>query len=200
MPRFLHPVRCRYLTLGLSLLWLRLAVAELPAGAELVFELSPAQSHVTFTLSSLLHTIHGTFQVKRGYLRLKPSDGAVSGECVVDARSGDSGSRSRDSKMHHNILASVRYPEMVFVPSQMRGTVALGGTSVVDIDGTFTIHGVSHRLTITATVNITGDHFTFATHFMIPYVQWGMEDPSTFILTVDKQVEITFEAVGHIVR
>jgi polyisoprenoid-binding protein YceI len=199
MLRLLRPVCALTLALGF-LVWLRLAVAETPAESALVFELHPAQSRVTFTLSSLLHTIHGTFQVKRGHLRLQPSDGTVSGECVVDARSGNSGSPSRDSKMHRTILASERYPEIVFVPTQVRGTVALAGTSTVDIDGTFTIQGASHPLTTTATVTVTGEAFTFTTHFVIPYVQWGLKDPSTFILTVEKQVEMTFEAVGHIVR
>jgi polyisoprenoid-binding protein YceI len=165
---------------------------------EIVFTLNPAESHVAFTLSSLLHTIHGTFQVERGVLRLDPAHGTASGACVVDATSGTSGHQTRDRRMHTAILASTRYPEIVFSPTQVRGRVALQGESRVEVDGTFTIHGASHPLTAVMVVQMTGDRFTASTHFSIPYVQWGMPDPSTFVLTVGTQVAIDFDAAGRI--
>jgi polyisoprenoid-binding protein YceI len=149
------------------------------AGSATVFELHPAQSHVDFTLTALLHTVHGTFRVKRGSLHLDPVHGVVSGACVVDATSGDTGNRTRDRKMHTDVLASQRYPDIVFAPAQVRGAVAPQGASTVQVDGTFTIAGTSHSLTVTAVVRITGDSFTISTDFLIPYVQWGMPDPST---------------------
>jgi polyisoprenoid-binding protein YceI len=78
--------------------------------------------------------------------------------------------------------------------------VAPQGESTVEVDGTFTIHGASHPITVTAVVRVTGANFTISTHFLVPYIQWGMRDPSTFILTVSKQVQIHFEAAGRIVR
>jgi polyisoprenoid-binding protein YceI len=190
-----------YVLVGVTLLLATgLAVAAPLEASAVVFELDPARSHVEFTLSAVWHTIHGTFRVKRGHLHLHPSSGAVNGECVVDATSGDSGNHSRDRKMHKEVLASDRYPEIVFSPVQVQGRVALQGESTVEVDGTFTIHGSSHPITTTAVVRIQGETFTFATHFLIPYVKWGMKDPSTFILTVDKQVDITFKAVGRLVR
>ena len=165
-----------------------------------VFTLDPTASSVDFTLTAVLHTIHGTFRVKRGILRFDPVTAAVSGECVVDATSGVSGNRTRDRKMSHEILASDRYPEIVFVPLQVRGSVAPQGASQVDVDGIFTIHGASHPLTATVMVHVTGERFTVSTHFLVPYIQWGMPDPSTFVFKVDKQVEVHFEAAGHLMR
>ena len=165
-----------------------------------VFELNPTESHMDFTLTSVLHTIHGTFRVKRGILRVDLSHAAVSGECVVDATSGASGNRMRDRKMHQEILASDRYPEIVFVPVQVRGDVAPQGASQVDVDGTFTIHGASHPMTATVVVRVTGERFTVSTHFLVPYIQWGMPDPSTFVFKVSKQVGIHFETAGRLVR
>jgi hypothetical protein len=77
-----------------------LALPSTLRAAEMVFEVNPAQSRLDFTLPSLLHTTHGTFQLKRGSLRLEPTNGTVSGECVVDATSGHSGNRARDHRMH----------------------------------------------------------------------------------------------------
>ena len=170
------------------------------AGSATVFELHPAQSHVAFSLTSLFHTIHGTFRVKRGSLHLDPVHGVVSGVCVVDATSGDTGNRTRDRKMHTEVLASQHYPDIVFSPVQVRGAVAAQGASTVQVDGTLRIAGATHPLTVTVVMRISGDSFTISADFLVPYVQWGMRDPSTFILTVGKQVQVHFEAIGRIMR
>ena len=201
MPHSRTPLASRYaLTGALFLLLVGVATATSRDESGTVFALNPTESHVDFTLTSLLHTIHGTFRIKRGIVRLDPSNTLVSGECVVDATSGASGNHTRDRKMHQEILASDHYPEIVFVPLQVRGAVAPQGTSQVDVDGTITIHGASHPLTATVVVHVTGERFTVSTHFLVPYIQWGMPDPSTFVLTVGKQVEIHFEAAGSLVR
>lgn len=170
------------------------------AGSATVFELHPARSRVDFTLTALLHTVRGTFRVKRGSLHFDPVHGTVSGVCVVDATSGDTGNRTRDRKMHTEVLASQHYPDIVFSPLQLRGAVAAQGTSTVQVDGTFSIAGSSHPLAVTVVVRISGDSFTISSDFVVPYVQWGMRDPSTFLLTVGKEVQMHFEASGRIMR
>ena len=67
---------------------------------EVTVELDPAQTHIAFTLSDVLHTVHGTFKLKNGTVRFDPATGAASGLVVVDTTSGDSGSQARDRKMH----------------------------------------------------------------------------------------------------
>ena len=177
-----------------------LAWATPPGGSATVFALDPAQSHVDFTLTALLHTIHGTFRVKQGALHLHPGHGTVNGLCVVDATSGDTGNRRRDRKMHTEVLASQRYPDIVFSPVQIRGPIAAQGVSTILVDGTFSLAGTSRPLTVTVVVHISGDSFTISTDFLVPYVQWGLRDPSTFLLTVGKQVQVHFQASGRIMR
>ena len=201
MPHRRSPLTSTHVRTGALLLLLAGVTAAAPlAASELVFALDPTASSVDFTLTSVLHTVHGTFRVTRGTVRLDPATAAVSGECVIDATSGVSGNRTRDRKMRQEVLASDRYPEMVFVPIQLRGSVAPQGTSQVEVDGTFTIHGASHPLTATVVVQVTGERFTASTHFLVPYIQWGLPDPSTFVFKVSKQVEIHVEAAGRLVR
>jgi polyisoprenoid-binding protein YceI len=168
------------------------------ARAQAVFTIDPSQSHAAFTLGDVLHTVHGTFRVKRGSIHFDPAAGAASGEIVVDAASGDSGSGARDKRMHQNILESGKFPEISFVPTRVRGPVNTTGESKVEIDGTFTIHGTSHPLTAAALVTAAGDRLQTKVHFVVPYVSWGMKNPSTLFLRVGETVDIDLDASGHI--
>src|SRR5438552_18875149 len=98
--------------LGVALLSLLVACCSFAAAQDQGLQLDAARTFVKFTLGDVLHTVHGTFQLKRGELQLQPASGKISGEIVVDAASGQSGSGSRDRKMHKEILESNRFPEI----------------------------------------------------------------------------------------
>lgn len=175
-------------------LWLSIAVCC--ASAETVLQLDPAQTTTEFTLHDVLHTVHGTFKLKRGAIQLDPSTGRASGEIVIDVASGDSGSAARDRRMHKDILESAKYPEAVFVPDRIDGALAPEGTSQVDAHGLFKIHGAEHELTMHLEVQANAGQYTASAHFTIPYVKWGMKNPSNFLLKVDDHVEMTVRTVA----
>ncbi len=177
---------------------LLLAMLAIAAQAQAVFTVDATQSHAAFTLPDVLHTVHGSFQVKRGSIRFNPSTGAASGEIVVDATSGDSGNGARDRRMHQSILETQKFPEITFVPSRVRGTVNERGESKVEIDGTFTIHGAGHPLTASAIVIAAGDRLQAKVHFVVPYVSWGMKNPSTLFLRCAESVDIDVDASGQV--
>jgi polyisoprenoid-binding protein YceI len=151
---------------------------------------------VDFTLGDVLHTVHGNFRLKTGQVRFDPATNSISGELVVDAPSGNSGSTGRDRKMHKEILQSVRYPEVTFRPDRVDGKVLASGRSAVQVHGMFGILGVEHEITVPAQVELAPDHWSLAVHFAVPYVKWGLKDPSTFILRVEKTVDIDLNARG----
>ncbi len=94
---------------------------------EMTLELDPANTKVEFTLSDVLHTVHGTFALKSGLIHFNPSSGSASGLVVVDVKSGQSGNNSRDRKMHKEILQSEQYPDAMFTPTKMSGTFSPQG-------------------------------------------------------------------------
>jgi hypothetical protein len=79
----------------------------------------------------------------------------------------------------------------------VRGAVSPLGQSALDVDGAFTIHGSVHPLAVTVVVQSNGGQFTATTHFDVPYVRWGMKNPSNFLLRVDDHVEISVDLAGN---
>jgi polyisoprenoid-binding protein YceI len=182
----------------MKLTHLLLIPALLAAAADTPLEFSPQQAQVAFTLGDVLHTVHGTFALKRGNLHFDPETGKASGEIVVDATSGESGSAARDRRMHKNILESERFPEIVFHPDRVDGKVTAEGVSDAVLHGMFTIHGGSHELSAPVHVEAAGGRYTATAHFTIPYVKWGMKNPSTLILRVSDKVDIEVHLVAHV--
>jgi polyisoprenoid-binding protein YceI len=176
-----------------------LATAWCAQPSETALDIDPVQTRVEFTLGDVLHTVHGTFRLKRGHIQFDPSTGRACGELVVDATSGESGSEGRDSRMHKNILESARFPEIVFRPDRIEGTVAPQGKSQVKLHGIFSIHGSDHEMTALADVDANQGQYEATVNFSVPYVKWGMKNPSTLILRVKDQVDITVHAVAKAV-
>jgi len=183
-----------------SLLLFALLGASVAASAQQsTLQLDPAKTAVNITLGDVLHTVHGTFRLKRGTLQLDPGAGKLTGEIVVDAKSGDTGSKMRDGKMHREVLESDQYPEITFRPDRLEGTVSAKGESVVKVHGIFTIHGVDREIEVPAAADLAEDHWTATLHFTIPYVKWGMKNPSALFLRVDDSVLIDIVAAGTLV-
>jgi len=183
-------------TLNINLFILLAATLAWGQAQEVTLNFDPAQTTVDFTLGDVLHTVHGSFRLKTGQVRFDPATNSISGELVVDAPSGNSGSTGRDRKMHKEILQSVRYPEVTFRPDRVDGKVLASGRSAVQVHGMFGILGVEHEITVPAQVELAPDHWSLAVHFAVPYVKWGLKDPSTFILRVEKTVDIDLNARG----
>jgi polyisoprenoid-binding protein YceI len=181
----------------ITLAVLALPVLALPAlAADYRLDLKPENTKVQFTLTDPLHTVHGGFQLKRGQIDFNSDTGRASGQVVVDVASGNSGSDARDSRMHANVLESKKYPEAVFSPDRVDGPLAVPGSSTAKVHGTFTIHGAAHEVTMDVHTSGTEDQFHATMTFEIPYVAWGMKDPSNFLLRVGKTVQMTIETSG----
>src|SRR5258708_2562759 len=177
-------------------LWLCLSSRARAQPQELKLEFAFSNTTIVFTLGDILHTVHGSFHLKRGDVEYDLGSGAIHGSLVADATSGQSGNRSRDHKMHREILESARYPEISFRPDRVDGRVAPDGSSTVQVHGFVSVRGTDHELTMPVRVQVFPDHWTADTHFTIPYVKWGIKNPSTFILRVSEAVEIDVHATG----
>lgn len=173
-------------------------IAQTPAKT-ITVHLDPAKTEIHWTLSDVLHTVHGTFALKGGVIVFDPATGHAEGEVIVELDSGDSGNATRDRLMKEKILQTATYPEAIFHPDKVSSAPKPGTEQPITVTGTFTIHGKDHPLPLAMTVRTDGaGHVTAATQFAVPYVAWGMKDPSTFVLRVEKQVTVDVTAEGTV--
>jgi hypothetical protein len=148
-------------------------------------------------VDSTLHAVQGTFNLKSGILRIDAT-GKASGEIIVYATSGDSNNSSRDEKMRKVVLESSKYAEIVFSPTLLEGKLALSGPSDVKLHGVLSLHGGDHDLIVPVRAEIAGDQWKGSTKFQVPYIQWGLKDPSNFLLKMKPNVEIELELAGSL--
>jgi polyisoprenoid-binding protein YceI len=166
--------------------------------AESRVQFDPGATRVEYTLGTTFHTVHGTFRFKSGSVRFDPAGGKASGLLSVDATSGQSGDQARDNRMHKDILQTSKYPDITFAPDSIDGAVKLDGDSQVMVRGTFGIHGGQHEITMPAQVHISNGEVSLTSSFDIPYMEWGIKNPSTLIFRVNKTVKIDIQAAGKL--
>jgi len=175
----------------------RHAAPQSPAG-ETVLVLDPDQSKVHWTLGTTLHAVHGTFAFKSGTLQFDSATGKASGEIAVYATSGDSGNDSRDRKMHKDVLESGQYKEIVFRPDHIDGKVMSQGSFTVQMHGVLILHGSEHQLTAPVQAEFSGNNWKGSAKFSVPFIDWGLKNPSNFFLKVNHAVEIELELKGSL--
>ncbi|HUJ82408.1 MAG TPA: YceI family protein [Candidatus Acidoferrales bacterium] len=187
----------RAVAVAVAVIWSQHVTWAQSAPTQVSLELDPAESKIDWTLSATFHTVHGTFALTKGNVQFYPGTGKLDGEITADARSGQSGDSGRDRNMHEKVIESGKYPAVTFSPDRVDGKIALQGGSKVQLHGIFEIHGEKHELIVPAEVNFSGDRWTAKSVFEIPYVQWGMKNPSNFFLHVGDTVKIELELTGR---
>lgn len=162
------------------------------------FTVNPNDSQVSWSLGGNGHHVEGTFHVQNGSIDFDRTAHTISGSVVVAAGSGNSGEPSRDKKMNKDVLDVEHYSEITFAPQKYDGAIAPTGDSTIQVSGTFTLHGTPHDLSVPMQIHIDGGSITAKTHFVVPYVKWGLKDPSVFILKVAKEVDINLTLTGKV--
>jgi len=168
------------------------------AQAQQTLTVDPSASSVAFALTGTGHEVHGTFHVTSGTVQFDRSAPKMSGSIVVSAASGDSGDNGRDKNMHNQVLDVEHYADVTFQPQSYQGSIADSGDSTIQVAGVFTLHGTPHDITVPMQVHIDGTHLTAKGSFVVPYVKWGLKDPSIFILKVAKEVHIDLNLAGTV--
>jgi polyisoprenoid-binding protein YceI len=165
---------------------------------ERVLMLEPAKTSVTFTLKATGHDISGTLPFAFGQIRFDTETGAASGEVTLDVRRSETGNSLRDWDMHKSVLETERYPVAVFRPSRVQGTLPSSGPCQLVLAGIVTFHGSEHVLNVPVRATVVGDSMTAEAVFDVPYVAWGLRDPSMLFLKVAPVVAVTVKTAASL--
>jgi polyisoprenoid-binding protein YceI len=168
-----------------------------PAGSEpFRLVLDPAATEISVTLGARLHTVRGRFALASGEVTFDPDTGAASGAIRVEAHSGDTGIDRRDRVMHEEVLDSASHPLLVLWPERVevsrRGADALAGT----LFGRFEVRGASHPIAVPFEGARRGERAHITAQFDVPWVAWGLPDPSNALLSVEKTLAVSVSARG----
>jgi polyisoprenoid-binding protein YceI len=162
------------------------------------FVVNPDASEVKMTLKTTHEIVNGTFQIQSGSIEFDRSTPKMSGLVVVLAGSGKTGNGSRDKKMNKDILKVDQHTTVSFAPRTYTGVIAPSGNSTIQVSGVFTLLGDPHDLTIPMQIHIDGSKGTAKAQFILPYVQWGLKNPSFLIWKAENEVAIDLSLVGNI--
>jgi polyisoprenoid-binding protein YceI len=168
------------------------------SAATYTFELDPSATQVELTFGATLHTVKGWMRARQGSIRIDPETHAASGRFVLDAPSAQTGVSRRDRKMHEKILESRRYPDIIFDVQRFSGQLNPVGRSQLELHGMLDLHGMKRPMDMTVIATSDGTRVTGTGMMIVPYLDWGLKDPSFFILRVEKEVRVTIHAVGRL--
>ena len=177
-----------------------LAVVLAPAALaqHQIFVVNPDTSEVKIKLNTTHEVVNGTFHVKSGSIDFDRTASKISGTVIVLAGSGKTGNGTRDKKMNNDILKVDQYSTVSFTPKTYAGTIAPSDDSTIQVSGVFTLLGTPHDLTIPMQIHIEQSKATAKAQFIVPYVQWGLKNPSFLFWKAENDVAIDLNLVGQI--
>jgi len=179
-----------------------LALAVLLAPAALAqhqtFVVNPSESDVKMTLNTTHEVVNGSFHIQAGSIEFDRNSPRMLGTIAVLAGSGKTGNDSRDKRMNKEILKVDQYTSVSFAPKTYTGTITPSGDSTLQVSGVFTLLGTPHDLTIPMQVHIDGPKATVRAKFAVPYVQWGLKNPSFLFWKAEDKIAIDLNLAGRL--
>lgn len=173
----------------------------LAGGAErFALAIDAQRSVARFELGATLHTVRGTAAVEPGgRILFDASGGEASGRVEVDATSAETGTDARDRNMHEQVLESARFPRIAFTAQRLSVTRTGPGEADFVLYGALEIHGGVHEVALEgrARGELPG-RLSARAQVVLPYVAWGMQDVSNFLLSVEPEVQVRLEVEGEV--
>ncbi len=157
--------------------------------------LDPEATKVTFELGATGHTVQGDLYARGGELHLTQNGGA-SGYFELDALRTSTHNKRRDKTMHNKVLESSHFPTIRFEAESFKGSFPTSGEGSLSLVGSIILLGQSHPFELPIHWTVEGDRFTGSTDIEVPFIDWGLHDPSLLFLRVHKTVDIHIETSG----
>lgn len=168
------------------------------AAAEHELALDSDDTAIRFTLGATGHDVEGSLALRQGHLWIDPESGEARGTLEIDPRRSQTGNTKRDKTLHRKVFEVEHHPLITFTAESFEGTLPERGEGKAELHGTLELVGADHPMTLVLSFEIEDGRFTASTHFLVPFVDWGLHDPSLLFLRVQKVVQVEVEAVGSL--
>ena len=158
-------------------------------------------NEVVFTSKAASESFQGKTDQMSGSIAVDPAQvgDTVAVHIEVDLKSLSTGIGKRDQHMRDNHLETGKYPRAIFDGVTVKGGGALvaGTPSKLDVEGNFTLHGVTRRLRTTVEVLLKDEHtLQFKAAFPVPLADYKIDRPKFLFLKLGEVQELTVSGVA----
>jgi polyisoprenoid-binding protein YceI len=98
--------------------------------------------------------------------------------------------------MNTVVLETEKYPTITFRPTHVDGKVDIDAAGPITVNGVMNLHGQDHPMQLNVNLHPQNAAIASESHFTIPFVAWGMKDPSIMMFRTDKQVALDISAIA----
>jgi polyisoprenoid-binding protein YceI len=163
------------------------------------YTIDPERCEAGFDLKATMHTVHGSTKGVAGQVRVEPEDSGtlrLSGRIEIDAASLDTDNDKRDATLKGKTLLVGTYPKIVFEPERFvpAGSPGADGTISGTLAGRLTIRGKTQPAQMRAALTPTGHHIAVSGTFDVPWADFGIPDPSFFVVRIEPVAHARFRA------
>lgn len=163
------------------------------------YRIDPATGEAGFDLKATMHTVHGSTASVAGEVRVEPErDGALalSGRIEIGAASLATGNAKRDATMHAKSLLVASYPTIIFEPERFvpAGPEEPGVASSGTLSGRLTIRGQTRAQSMHASLSRRGERIVASGTFDVAWAEFGVPDPSFFVVRIESAAHARFRA------
>ncbi len=187
-----------------------LAGASGPAKAEPFLVRAGKENKVVFVSRASMESFEGKTNRLEGTIDVNPANlgDSITVHLEVDMASLETGLPMRNKHMRENHLETAKYPKAIFEGAAVRGpagaALEAGKTKTFDVEGTFTLHGVSRRLRIPISAAYApqpkGGRISFQTTFPVLLADYQISRPQFLFLKLAESQEVRVSGVATAAR
>ncbi len=164
------------------------------------------ENKVVFASRASIEGFEGKTSQLSGHLVVDPAGfgDTLTAHFEVDLASLDTGIAKRNQHMRENHLETAKYPKAVFDGAAVRGPAGArlepGKPTTFDVEGTFSLHGVSRRIRIdveaTYTPGAGGGQIAFQTTFPVALADYAISRPQFLFLKLAETQSVRVSGVA----
>ena len=163
------------------------------------YRIDLAASEAGFDLKATMHTVHGSTKRVTGAVTVEPEDAGVlklSGRIEIAAASLETGNDKRDATMRTKSLLVDSFPTLVFEPERFAPSGPPGPDGSVSgaLSGRLTLRGRSRAQSVSAKLAPRGERIVASGTFDVPWAEFGVPDPSFFVVRIEAVAHARFRA------